>query len=467
MTLVDGELETATGMARALRRGDVSAAELTERALARAEAWQAPLNAFSQLWPDEARAGARAAPAGPWAGIPIAVKDLFDVAGHPSTGCSDLYRGRMAHRDAPTISAVRSAGLVMVGKTNQHELAAGGTNAVSACGPTRNPWATDRITGGSSGGSAAAVAAGIVPWAMGSDTGGSIRIPASMCGTFGLKPTTGRLSIAGMLPLAPSLDCPGPIASTAADLWILFAILGGVDTSGDEVEASGWADPGSGGELVRVGVVEGFFRTHVHPEVVGVVDDAAAVLHDAGVRVGVVDGEGIDDARWVWTRTCFPEFAAAHPRLREHPELVADQVRGWAEEGAGYGQDELQLARRRRAEIARWFRHRLLAFDALLVPTTPYPAIRLGQEEVDLGPEGVVSVDQVGPGRLTSSVNLSGLPALSFPAGRSGAGLPLGATLIGGDGEERRLARIAALWERASGYRPLRPAERPLRPAGR
>jgi aspartyl-tRNA(Asn)/glutamyl-tRNA(Gln) amidotransferase subunit A len=287
-----------------------------------------------------------------------------------------------------------------------------------------------------------------------------------MCGTFGLKPTTGRLSIAGMLPLAPSLDCPGPIASTAADLWILFAILAGADTGGDEIEASGWADPGARGELVRVGVVEGFFRTHVHPEVAGVVDDAAGVLQDAGVRVDAVDGEGIDDARWVWTRTCFPEFAAAHPRIHEHPELVADQVRGWAEEGAGYSQDELQRARRRRVEIAEWFRHRLLELDALLVPTTPYPAIRLGQEEVDLGPGGVVPVDQVGPGRLTSSVNLSGLPALSFPAGVSSAGLPIGATFIGRGGQERRLARIAALWERASGYRPLRPAERPLGPAG-
>jgi aspartyl-tRNA(Asn)/glutamyl-tRNA(Gln) amidotransferase subunit A len=457
VTLRDGELETAREIALALEVDEVSPTEPTDRALGRAQAWQPAINAFSQLWPQEAHAAAGGGRSGPWFGVPVAVKDLFDVAGHETTGCSELYRGQMADSDAPTISAVRSAGLVMVGKTNQHELAAGGTNAVSACGPARNPWDVQRITGGSSGGSAAAVAAGIVPWGLGSDTGGSIRIPASLCGTFGLKPTTGRLSIQGMLPLAPSMDCPGPLASTAADLWTLFAILAGL-----EVPCPGedrLLDSTAG--RLRIAVVEGFFRTHVHPEVTRAVEGAAMVLAGAGVRVDTVPGDGIDDARWTWTRTCFPEFAAAHPRLREHPELVAPPVRAWAEEGASYGSDELEQARVRRNEIGRWFRVKLEGFDALLIPTTPYPATRLGQDEVDLGPAGVVPVELVGPGRLTSSINLTGLPALSFPAGRSAEGLPIGASLVGRDDDEATLARIAALWEAASGHLPERPAATP------
>src|SRR5205823_1854876 len=170
----------------------------------------------SQVWASEAmdHAARQAPSAGGLEGVPIAVKDLYDVAGFETTGCSRIYAGRVAERDAPTIRRVRGAGLIMVGKTNQHELAFGGTNLYSACGRTGNPWDPRRMTGGSSGGSAAAVAAGVVPWALGSDTGGSIRIPASMCGIFGLKPTAGRLSIEGVLPLAPSLDCPGPMAGT-------------------------------------------------------------------------------------------------------------------------------------------------------------------------------------------------------------------------------------------------------------
>src|SRR5947207_12607651 len=192
-------------MARALRAGQVSAIELVQRVLDRIEAWEPTINAFSRVWADEALAEARrmdAAPRGelPFAGVPLVVKDLYDVSGHETTGCCAAYRGNVASQDAPTIAAARRAGLVIVGKTNQHELAAGGTNAVSACGPTHNPCDPKRVTGGSSGGSGADIAAGIVPWALGSDTGGSIRIPAGMCGIFGLKPTTGQLPTAGMLP---------------------------------------------------------------------------------------------------------------------------------------------------------------------------------------------------------------------------------------------------------------------------
>ena len=266
--LGDGEVESAAAISLALQQGEVTAVELVERALARAQAWQPFINAFSQQWEEEALDTARSVDAVPpgdraslVAGVPIAVKDLFDVAGHETTGCCAAYRGTLAPRDAPVIERVRRGGLVMMGKTNQHELAAGGTNLVSACGRTGNPWDPARMTGGSSGGSAAAVAAGVVPWALGSDTGGSIRIPASLCGTFGLKPTTGRLPLEGVMPLAPSMDRPGAMATTVADLQALHALIADSRralypvTKGPSEQASAPRD------VLRVGCSKGSART--------------------------------------------------------------------------------------------------------------------------------------------------------------------------------------------------------------
>jgi aspartyl-tRNA(Asn)/glutamyl-tRNA(Gln) amidotransferase subunit A len=453
-----GEVETASQMAVALVRKEVTAAELVERSLERAHRWQPVTNAFSQLW-EEAVEEARRADAvrargggGPFAGIPAAVKDLFDVAGRETTGCSLAYRGRVAGRDAPVVERLQDADVVLLGKTNQHELAAGGTNLVSACGPTRNPWDPSRMTGGSSGGSGAAVAARVVPWALGSDTGGSIRIPAAMCGVFGLKPTTGRLPIEGMLPLAPSMDCPGPMAATAEDLWILFGLMGGHHHL--SLTPRPWLLD-TGGRSFRVGVPDGFFADVVHDEVRAAVESVARVLEGAGVAVEPVDGRGLREVRATWSRICYPEFAAAHPGVDRG--LLHPSVRAWMEEGERFTREEREEAARHREEVGRWFRERLRALDALLVPTTPYPAPRADQAEVDLGSKGRVEVAKVGPGWMTCAANLAGVPALSIPAGRSSEGAPLGVSLVGREAEEETLVRLAALWEAASGYRPERP----------
>jgi len=474
-SLRDGELETAVEMARALRRRGVSPLDLLERAMARAEAWQPSTNAFSQLWQEDAAedarlvevaaralatarhpaGGVRAVDAGEdlpaTAGIPIAVKELFDVAGHETSGCSEAYRGSIAAHDAQVIRRVREAGLVIVGKTNQHELAAGGTNLVSACGRTGNPWDPARMTGGSSGGSAAAVAAGVVPWALGSDTGGSVRIPSSVCGTFGLKPATGRLPLDGIMPLAPSMDCPGPIAATAGDLAVLYGLMSGGRAV---VEVP---PPNDGPPELRVGMPGGFFAAPVHPETLEAVARTAEVLEGAGVPVEEVDGRGIEDSRRVWFDLCAYEFVRAHPIFDGRRELVAPSVVAWAEHGERQSAEDHHRAVRRRSEIAAWYRARLERFDALLVPTTPYPAPRADQLEVDLGPAGAVEVARVGPGWLCSSVNLSGLPAVSIPAGTSSEGLPIGVSLIGRDDGEDTLLGLAALWQRAAGYAPVRP----------
>jgi aspartyl-tRNA(Asn)/glutamyl-tRNA(Gln) amidotransferase subunit A len=456
-TLADGQLETAAEMVLALRAGEVTSVELVERTLRRAEAWQPSINAFSRLWAEQALEEAGRIDARPsrdrseLAGIPLAVKDLFDVAGQETSGCCAAYRGTVAERDAPVIERVRKAGLVMVGKTNQHELAAGGTNLVSACGRTGNPWDPKRMTGGSSGGSGAAVAAGILPWALGSDTGGSIRIPSSLCGIFGLKPTTGAIPTAGLMPLAPSMDCPGPMASTLKDVELLYRVL-----AGGPLQLP--AEPRAP-ERLQIGVPDGFFSEGVHDEVLAAVGATADTLQESGAAIRPVDGSGIQEVRPLWMRVCTAEFADAHPLLKdpERRRLVAPSVVQWIEMGERQSEEDRAEASRERGRIEGWFRERLEGVAALLIPTTPYAAPGADQQTVDLGEAGTVDINLVGPGWVTCSVNLAGLPAINLPAGRSTEGMPIGVSLVAKTGEEQVLFRLAAMWEAATGYRPDRP----------
>jgi aspartyl-tRNA(Asn)/glutamyl-tRNA(Gln) amidotransferase subunit A len=449
---VDEQHAAAVDEARALRAGSVTARELVDRALAAAEAWQPSINAFSQLWPEEAHADADAVRADdprPFAGVPIAVKDLFDVAGHETTGCSRAYEGNVAAHDAPMVRRLREAGLIMIGKTNQHELAAGGTNLVSACGRTGNPWDPARVTGGSSGGSGAAVAAGIVPWALGSDTGGSIRIPASLCGTFGLKPTTGRLSTDGILPLAPSLDCPGPMASTLEDLWALDRVMSGGSPT----------EPVPAGRLrgLSVGVPDGLYRDHVADEVLATVQGVADALRAEGVGCGDVDGRASGPTRPIWQALVNTEFGPAHPLPAERRALIAPTVLAWMDPPPppGPGEESTEAGRSR---VRAWLLGLLEGRDALLVPTTPYGAYPAEAEEVALGPDRAVSIHRIGLGWMTSSINLAGLPALSIPAGRTAEGMPVGASLVGRPGGEELLFALAGGWARGVAYRPRWPA---------
>jgi aspartyl-tRNA(Asn)/glutamyl-tRNA(Gln) amidotransferase subunit A len=459
-------LDSAVGVARAVRDKEVSPVELMERALDRIDRWQPVINAFSQIRPEaaleEARARAdglaRGEPAGLLAGVPVAVKELYDVAGWETSGCSLAYRGNVARRDAEAVRRLRDAGAVVVGKTNQHELAAGATNVISACGPTKNPWDPSRITGGSSGGSAAAVGARIVPLALGSDTGGSIRIPCSFCGTTGLKPTTARVSMEGAMVLAPSLDTAGPIALTTEDVSVAIAALTG-DTG--LVEAS--TRPA---ERLRVGVAGGFFAERIHPEVMEAAEDVRAVLETAGVRTAGADVGDIRDSPEVWNRVAWPEFAAAHGRLLRRPETLYPRTRSRLEYGAARTAVDYLHAKERAAEIRDLFLEALRDFDALLAPTTPFPAPRADHEEVGFG--GVTwDVHSGGPAWLTRSVNLAGLPALALPAGFSREGMPLSVQLIGRPAGEAILLRLGRTYEEATGHDRRAPALRGERAAPR
>ncbi|HJV05494.1 MAG TPA: amidase, partial [Actinomycetota bacterium] len=322
-------MRTAVEMAAAVRDGRVSPVELVEDAVRRAQAWQPTLNAFSQLRGEQAVEGARALgrEGGPLHGVPVAVKDLFDVAGWETTGCCAGYRGRVAERDAEAVRRLRDAGAVVIGKTNQHELAAGATNLISACGPAWNPWDPTRITGGSSGGSGAAVAARIVPIALGTDTGGSIRIPASLCGTVGVKTTTGAMALDGVMPLAPSLDTVGPMSGSVEDAAVVLQIL-----LGREPEAL--PDVGR----LRVGIPSGVFEEAAIPEVLAARDRTAAALEDAGATpVG-----GVGELRYdpeSWSRVAWPELYRAHGHLLEREDGVHPWTRAFLERGRSEGED--------------------------------------------------------------------------------------------------------------------------------
>jgi aspartyl-tRNA(Asn)/glutamyl-tRNA(Gln) amidotransferase subunit A len=436
---------TAFECARLVRDGQLSPVEAAEESLRRIEAWQAETNAFSQLRPEETLAEARTLAdglargpeAGPLSGVPVAIKDLFDVAGWETTGCCAGYRGRVADRDAEVVRRLRDAGVVVVGKTNQHELAAGGTNLVSACGPTSNPWDRARLTGGSSGGSGAAVASRCVPLALGTDTGGSIRIPASLCGISGLKPTHGRVSLDGVMPLAPSMDTVGPMATTVDDVALAFGVL-----TGRPVEP-----PRS--TRLRVGAVS-VFVVPSRPDVMAAVEAVIDALREEGAAV-----EPVGDLRYEpddWGRLAWRELYEAHGHLLERPDAVERPTREFMEQGRAITPDELEAARRRVVALRADFAAMLERADVLVVPATAFPAPLAGEIEVDVGGGRTLNVRRGAISLLTRPVNLAGLPAVAFPAGFSDEGLPLGVQVIGRPGEEATLLGIGKAWQDRTSY---------------
>jgi aspartyl-tRNA(Asn)/glutamyl-tRNA(Gln) amidotransferase subunit A len=381
----------------------------------------------------------------------VVVKDLFDVAGWETSGCCLGYRGNIARGDAEVVRLLREAGAVIIGKTNQHELAAGGTNAISALGPTRNPWDPSRITGGSSGGSGAAVAARVVPLALGTDTGGSIRIPASLCGTAGLKPGRGRISLEGAMPLAPSLDTAGAMAMTAEDLALTFSLLSRTGHAFLD-EASG---PVSG---ISAGILGGFFTERVQPEIRKAMDHVGRVLEDLGSKI--VEGHlgDIRKAPEMWLRVAWPEFAAAHGHLLRRPETLYPLTRSFLEAGATQTALDYLKAKEQSVRLRVLFETALSEVDVLIAPATPFAAPPATADRVEVG-EGRFS-DIAAISWLTRPVNLTGLPALALLAGFSEEGLPLGVQLIGRGGEEALLLRVGRAFQEATDYHRRTPAAR-------
>ncbi len=443
-------LPTLAAAAACLRDGRTTAVELVERCLDAIARQDDELNAFITVTADDARAAAaladraRAAgrPLGPLHGIPVSVKDLLDLRGLPTSAASRARAGHRATADAPALAALRRAGAIFLGKCNLHEFAFGTTGADSAFGPTRNPHAPAHVAGGSSGGSAVSVAAGMALASVGTDTGGSIRIPAAACGVVGLKPTFGELSCAGVVPLAPTLDHVGPLALTVDDATVVYRALAG----GSAAAAS--ADAGDLPAAIRIGLLRRYFLDLLDPTVRAAFEAAVDRLRAGGAELAAVDIAHAPEIPWTYRQTQLREACAAHaatlaarggdysPDVRRRLEL------GRSVSGADYARaQQLRATLRGEVDAALAGRH------ALLLPTLAIPAPPLGAAEVTVG-DRTIDVRSVTL-RLTQLFNLTGHPAVSIPCGTTPDGLPCAAQLVGRRAATGRLLAVAARCEDA------------------
>jgi len=435
---------------RMVREGAASSVELVERALERIGELDGRVGAFVAVLGDRAmaEAGERDAElrlgsaAGPLHGVPVAVKDLVDVAGVVTAAGSPKLAGNLAGRDAEVVARLRAAGAVVVGKTRTHEFAYG----VVTPG-TVNPWDPERIAGGSSGGSAAAVAAGLVPAALGSDTAGSIRIPAACCGVVGLKPTWGRVPATGVWPLSWSCDHVGPIAADVADVALLDAVLSG-EGGGSRWTAGRPPAP-------RIGRLVGDDLGPVDPAVAAVVDERCRRLEAEGAILDEV-ALPLKAARGAVATIVLAEAAAAHARLLAetgedgYSRAMLAMIRIGQSALAGEYLTGLRYRGRFTAELERLLAER----DALLLPTLPCVAPPTGRRTMTIA--GVEVGVQAALTRLPGPFNCSGSPVISIPAGLAG-GLPVGVSLVGRIGGDRDLLGVAA-WVEATAPPAGRPA---------
>ena len=403
--------------------------DVLDAALERIRARNGTLNAFTRVLDETARAEADAAAreiaAGryrsPLHGVPVSVKDIIDVAGVPTTAASRVPRGAAPSADATVVERLRAAGAVLIGKTNLHEFAFGTTGEDSAFGPARHPYDPDRSPGGSSSGSAVSVAAGMAWASVGTDTGGSIRIPAAACGLVGLKPTFGEVPCDGVVPLAPSLDHVGPLARCVADARLVFRVLRGADPARPAAR-----DP----VTRRLGCPRPFFLDRLDAEVRTTFERATGRLRDAGWDVRDAPVRHAEDTPAVCLHLLLPEAAAAHAQgLDRHADRYCPDVRLRLELGRYVMAEDYVRARHGRAVLADAVDAALVGCDALVLPALALPAPRLGagKVEIDGRPEPLRPLTL----RLTQLFNATGHPAVSIPCGSTGGGLPCGLQLVG------------------------------------
>jgi aspartyl-tRNA(Asn)/glutamyl-tRNA(Gln) amidotransferase subunit A len=427
---------------RKLRTRELSAAGLVETCLGRIDAEDKKLNAFIRVMADEARRQAAEADRelaagrdrGPLHGIPIAVKDLIDVEGIPTTAASRVRDGHRADTDATVVVQLRRAGAIVIGKTNLHEFAYGTTSEDSAFGPVRNPHDPSRSPGGSSGGSAVAVAAGMAVAALGTDTGGSIRIPAAACGTVGLKPTYGEVSVDGVVPLSRTLDHVGPFARTVSDAWLLHRVL-----VGQAEHARLRAAPIG---TLRLGVPRTYFCELLDDEVRSEFERALSDLIQAGAHIDEVSIPHAGATPAVYVHIHAAEAAEYHARtLDAAVDRYTPNVRLRLEMGRYILAEDHVRARNACEHLRREVDAALEGRDALILPTLPIPAPPIGVETLAVAAsEQPVRALML---RCTQLFNLTGHPALSMPCGTTLQGLPCGLQLVGRRSETDALMCVA------------------------
>ena len=457
--LTDLTLQQASEM---IRKKSVSPVELTRACLERIERLNPTLNAFITVTAEQALAQARVLEAeqrgghwrGPLHGIPIALKDLFDTAGVRTTAASAVFADRVPGEDAEVVRRLKAVGAISLGKLNMHEFAYGDTSVPTHYGAVHNPWKLDHIAGGSSGGSGAAVAAGLCYGALGSDTGGSIREPAAFCSIVGLKPTYGRVSTRGVIPLSWSLDHVGPMCRTVADTALLLQPIAGYDpqdiTSVDAPVPDYAAALRAKTTSLRLGIPRAIFYEQLHSEIEAAVTKALEVLRRLTAGLRDVEMPPLQTLPIVGAEA----YAFHAPYLSKTPELYQSPTRQRLERGsqvttAAYVQARRDLDRLRRA-VGSVF----VGVDLLVTPTTPIPPLTIEEApRADMAPPGVNSLL-----RNTRPFDIYGLPTISVPCGFTRAGLPIGLQISGPRFGEGKVLALAHAYEQATDWHQRRPA---------
>jgi len=437
------KLRTIAEASDLLRKGKVSPVELTRECLETVARLNPTLNAFITVTAEPALQQAQRVEKeilsgrwrGPLHGIPIGLKDIIDTAGVRTTAASKVFRDRVPREDAEVVKKLKSAGAVLIGKHNLHEFAYGGSSLISAFGPVRNPVNPEFIAGGSSGGSAAAVATGMCYAAIGTDTAGSIRQPAALCGVVGLKPTYGLVSTHGIIPLSTSLDHAGPITRTVEDAAILLDAITGSSARYHKALLTGIRS-------LRCAIPRKFFFEKCDPEVLAAVEEAIGKLIRRGLEVRELE-LAIDEDRTVFN---FESYAYHRERIASSPECYHPETLRRLRTCEGTAEAAYQNALRRLQNMRRDVVGMLEGMDLLITPTTPAPAPRIDDLLSD--------VSRLRPAELlllrnTRPMNLWGLPAISVPCGVSSQGLPIGLQIAGKPGRENLVLAAAHAFMRS------------------
>jgi aspartyl-tRNA(Asn)/glutamyl-tRNA(Gln) amidotransferase subunit A len=448
---------TISDLGQRLRRKEISPVAITQECLNRTEALNPALNAFITVTADSALTAARAAEAeilrgewrGPLHGIPVALKDLIDTAGVRTTAASAVHESRVPNEDAEVVHRLRQAGAVILGKNNLHEFAYGASSLVSYFGDAHNPWDPGRIAGGSSGGSAAAVVARLACAAIGTDTAGSIREPAALCGCVGLKPTYGRVSSRGVIPLSTSLDHVGPLTTTVMDAAIVLQAIAGYDpadiTTADVPVADYVTGLQEGAKSLRVGVPRAHFFDDLDPEVSSAMEHALHGIESMVARVKEIRLEVPVDR----TLQLAESYAYHAESVARNPQLYQPETLRRIRAGEKISAAEYISRRRELDEQRRNIREVFAGIDLLVTPTIAMPAPAI----TDLR----ANPDALRPAELkllrnTRPFNVWGLPAISIPCGFTQAGLPIGLQIAGPHWREDLVLRLAHAYEQATAW---------------
>ncbi len=459
---------TITQAAEAIRQKVLSPVDLVHAELERIQKVDKKLNSFLTLLADESLEEARKAEKmisagryiGPLHGIPIGLKDLYYTKGVLTTAGSRVMEDFVPMEDATVVRKLRSAGAIIMGKLNMDEFARGGTNENPHFGVCRNPWNLDRVPGGSSGGSAAAISAGLVMGALGSDTGGSVRIPAALCGIVGLKPTYGRVSAYGVVPLSWTCDHVGPMTRTVADTVIMLQAIAGRDTKDLSTSAKNVPDYSKALRKtvkgLRIATLKEFSSLAVDDQVSRAFNEAVKVLQGLGVVIEEVSLPFIVYADTISDIVISAEAAAFHePYLKRVPEKYGPRVRDRNELGFAIRAVSYIKAQRARTVLNQGLRDVFKKVDAIISPTCSIPAPEFGQSTYKVG-----SVEEPMLGALakfTRLFNVTGSPAISVPCGFSSDGLPIALQIVGRAFDEAGLFTIAHAYESASDWHLRRP----------